>query len=152
MSIKSIRHLAGIAWVFVVVAGLFFVGPTHTAAQPGPPTGHPPCWPPPCGGDELCKWTAWVNRDQPSGQGDYETRADLIKEGQIKCKQPLAAQCRYRSDGALWGSQIANFQSYSAAGPGYRCETITGGWCVNSQTTPKNSCKDSEVRFCCLPE
>jgi len=148
---KSARHLVNIAWVLVVVAGLFLVGPTHTAGQPkGPP--NPPCWPPPCGGDELCKWTAWLNRDQPGGQGDYETRAELVKEGQIKCKQPLAAQCRYADSKKLWGSQISNFQSFSAAGAGYRCETIAGGWCLNSQTTPKNSCKDSEVRFCCLPE
>ena len=81
---------------------------------------------------------------------------DLIKEGRIKCKQPLAVQCRYRpsggSWGVLWGSQIASYQSYSSAGAGYHCQVTTGGWCVNSQTNPKNSCKDSEVRFCCLPE
>jgi hypothetical protein len=149
---KRGQRVASIASVLVVVAGICLIGPAQTVAQPGPPNHGPPCWPPPCGGDVLCTWTPWVNRDLPSGQGDYETRADLIKEGQIKCKQPLAAQCRYRSSGVLWGSQIGNYQSFSAAGAGYRCETITGGWCVNSQTSPKNTCKDSEVRFCCLPE
>lgn len=149
---KSVRHLAGIAWVFVVVAGLFFVGPTHTSAQPGPPSGKPPCWPPPCVPDnyDLCKWSVWLNRDRPSGFGDYETRADLIKEGQLKCAKPLAVQCRYSSTGALWGTQTGNYPPANIAGPGYRCETITGGWCVNSQTVPTNSCKDSEVRFCCV--
>jgi Mucin-2 protein WxxW repeating region len=147
---KRSRRMVGIASVLVVAAGICLIGSAQMAAQPHKPPD-PPCWPPPCGGDELCKWTAWVNRDLPSGQGDYETRADLIKEGQIKCKQPLAAQCRYRG-GVLWGSQIASYQASSSAGPGYRCETIAGGWCVNSQTVPKNTCKDSEVRFCCLPE
>jgi hypothetical protein len=151
---KRGRGVASIASVLVAVAGICLIGPAQTAAQPGPPSGPPPCWPPPCvpGGDILCTWSSWLNRDLPSGQGDYETRADLIKEGQLKCKQPLAVQCRYRSNGTLWGSQIGNYTPTTIAGAGYHCETITGGWCVNSQTKPKNSCKDSEVRFCCLPE
>jgi hypothetical protein len=154
---KRSRRIASIASVLVAVAAICLIGPAQTVAQsgpPGPPSGPPACWPPPCvpSGDELCKWTFWVNRDLPSGQGDYETRADLIKEGQIKCKKPLAAQCRYRPNGAVWGSQTGSYPPSNIAGAGYRCETIAGGWCVNSQTTPKNSCKDSEVRFCCLPE
>jgi len=152
---KSARHAANIAWIFFIVAGISFFEPTHTVAQkgpPGPPSGPPPCWPPPCvpSGDYLCTWSSWLNRDQPSGQGDYETLAELTKEGQLKCKQPLAVQCRYRG-GAAWGAQIGSYPSSNIAGAGYSCETTKGGWCVNSQTTPKNSCKDSEVRFCCVP-
>lgn len=152
---KFARRTANIAWVFVVVLGICLIGPALAAPKgpPGPPSGPPPCWPPPCvpAGDDLCAWSSWLNRDLPSGQGDYETLAELTKEGQLKCKRPLAVQCRYRS-GALWGSQTGSYTPYNIAGAGYRCETTTGGWCVNSQTSPKNACKDSEVRFCCLPE
>jgi Mucin-2 protein WxxW repeating region len=98
-----------------------------------------------------CTWTNWVNRDEPSGKGDYETLVDLQKEGKLKCRRPLAVQCRYRPNGQTWGYQAGTY-TISQGPTGYHCETTKGGWCVNGELKPKGQCKDSEVRFCCLPE
>ena len=145
MKTASLRTLA---YSFAFAGAVLFSGTAAHAQSPAAAICPP-------GQDCPCAWSGWLNRDQPTAKGDYETRADLIKEGKLKCRRPLAVQCRYRPNGAMWGTQIGTGSSYPptvTAGPGYHCETITGGWCVNADTKPKGSCKDSEVRFCCLPE
>ena len=37
--------------------------------------------------------TTFYDRDNPSGVGDYETLADLLKEGKPICKNPFDVLC-----------------------------------------------------------
>jgi hypothetical protein len=70
--------------------------------------------------------TPWLDRDNPSGKGDYEGT-----------KHHLSLSCRLKG----------NQQAVTTGNPqGYHCELPRGGWCVNNQV-PGSSCKDMEVRF-----
>jgi hypothetical protein len=83
-------------------------------------------------------WTSWFDYDNPSGVGDYETRADVIP-GSAVCNgaMPIDIQCRTLS-GVDW----------RAAGEVYTCSPSAGGYCVNSNQ-PDGFCLDYEVRFLC---
>jgi Mucin-2 protein WxxW repeating region len=141
--------LRGFSLLMAAISICFLGQMASVGAQPAAacPPGH----------DCPCTWSNWLDRDDPSGKGDYEDLASLVKEGKLKCRRPLAVQCRYKDDKKVWGSQVASYAGTNSAGAGYHCETQKGGWCVNAETKPKGSeqnptCKDSEVRFCCLPE
>jgi predicted small lipoprotein YifL len=69
--------------------------------------------------------TPWLNRDHPSGVGDYETIKDL-----------LTISCQFTAGGAITeGVPI-----------GYHCSMPDGGWCKNND--PANlSCKDMQVMY-----
>ncbi|HEY6232435.1 MAG TPA: hypothetical protein VIW64_14330 [Pyrinomonadaceae bacterium] len=71
--------------------------------------------------------TPWLNRDLPSGVGDYETTSDLL---QIACRFTASPQ-----------------QAITEGSPlGYHCNIKEGGWCKNN--TPAGlACKDMEVKF-----
>lgn len=81
-------------------------------------------------------WTGWLDRDTPSGSGDYETLADFVKAGQA-CPVPVEVQCRTR-DGRDW----------QAADQSYTCSPEIGGVCRNSDQSG-GRCLDYEVRFRC---
>ncbi|XP_035697514.1 cartilage intermediate layer protein 2-like [Branchiostoma floridae] len=85
-------------------------------------------------------WTAWFDRDNPSGTGDWETLTDLRSEspGQI-CSTPTRIQARVIStgqDAALTGEQFAFY------------DTTKGFVCKNNDQSD-NMCLDYKVRFCC---
>lgn len=103
----------------------------------------------PPGHECPCTWSGWLNRDAPSATGDWEDLTSLVKEGKLKCRRPLAIQCRYRPNGPVWGGQVGSYPPSPTPPAGYSCLTAVGGICKNSKTV---QCKDSEVRFCCLPE
>ena len=86
----------------------------------------------------LCTWTPWLNRDLPSGSGDYESRADFEKAGSA-CKSPQKVECRVR----------ANQKGWKEAGQVYTCDPKVGGVCVNDKQPQGSRCLDYEVRFCC---
>lgn len=87
-------------------------------------------------GEPTGTWTDWLNRDRPSGSGDFETLADFVARGQA-CATPLAVECR-AADGRDW----------SETGQSYTCEQYLGGVCRNSDLT-NGSCLDYQVRFLC---
>ncbi|MCH8081353.1 MAG: hypothetical protein IID52_03080 [Proteobacteria bacterium] len=80
-------------------------------------------------------WTDWLDRDNPSGKGDYETVKDFVAAGIID-PGPLGIQCR-----TLGG------QPWQAAGQVYSCDATVGGVCVNSKQVGGAQCLDYEVRF-----
>ena len=82
-------------------------------------------------------WTGWLDRDDVSGVGDFETLKDFLTAGQVRCKDPVAIQCETLG-GVPW------YQ----AGEVYSCKKEVGGVCVNAQQ-PDGSCQDYHVRFCC---
>lgn len=137
------------AWALLVglAAGLGGLGPIGIASAQAPAC--------PPGQDCPCVWTAWLDRDDPSGVGDFETLPEFIKDGKA-CKRPTAIQCRYKPAGAMWGHQTLPLGP-APTPAGYNCVAAKGGWCTNTQTKPpgsagKPSCRDSEVRFCCAKE
>ncbi len=141
-AVRSISLLLAVAAVCVIGRTM----PAQAQAAACPP-----------GQDCPCTWSNWLDRDDPSGVGDFEDLPALIKEGKLKCRRPLAIQCRYKDDKKVWGSQAGSYPGTNTAGAGYNCQTAKGGWCTNTQTKPpgsqsKPTCRDSEVRVCCLPE
>jgi len=70
--------------------------------------------------------TPWLNRDQPSGVGDYETTRDHLQ-----------IACRFKGGG----------QPITEGAPsGYHCNIKEGGWCKNNDPAGVK-CKDMEVKF-----
>lgn len=47
-----------------------------------------------CDAPKTLQWTPWFDRDNPSGNGDYETLAELIKEGNKICTGPARIDCQ----------------------------------------------------------
>lgn len=82
-------------------------------------------------------WTGWLQRDRPSGQGDYETLQDFAAAGQ-SCPAPAAIECR-TVDGRPW----------QQTGEVYTCRADLGGVCRNADQPRGRQCSDYRVRFCC---
>jgi len=80
-------------------------------------------------------WTPWLNRDLPSGYGDYETRVDF--GALVPCASPVAIQCQTTA-GVDW----------TQTGQVYSCTPAVGGVCVNANQ-PNGACMDYQVRFLC---
>jgi|GEM_PF-4129292 len=85
-----------------------------------------------CDGSE---WTSWLNRDLPTGNGDYETLPDFLSGG-AACANPIAIECRTLSG-----------VDYRQVGQNYTCQPSTGGFCRNAEND--GGCMDYEVRFLC---
>ncbi|KAL7889651.1 hypothetical protein AOLI_G00019090 [Acnodon oligacanthus] len=87
---------------------------------------------------QVC-YSQWFDRDDPSGNGDYETLTDLRKEypGEI-CSQPLTIQAVTMS-GVPAENSGKVIQTY---------DTVVGFACVNAQQK-NGDCLDYKVRFGC---
>lgn len=81
-------------------------------------------------------WTPWLDRDNPSGKGDYETLVDFLQNGQA-CPNPAGIQC-----------QTLNGVDWTQTGEVYSCTAALGGYCINTNQ-PDGSCLDYRVRFLC---
>jgi|GEM_PF-6491544 len=86
---------------------------------------------------DTCRWTPWLNRDNPGGSGDYETLKDFIAQGKA-CAEPEKVECRSR-DG----------RSLRETGEQVTCTKEAGAYCINRQQSGGRRCSDYEVRFCC---
>lgn len=90
-------------------------------------------------GCEGGKYTDWYDRDNPSGEGDYETLNDLRKSHPEKiCPHPSYVDARV----------IATDLPHSSAGQNTH-SSLTGGFWCNNKDNPGTSCLDYKVRFCC---
>ena len=98
-----------------------------------------------CG--QFC-WTDWLNRDAPSGKGDFETLHNFLKQTPPPvCPYPVGIQCRRKDTKA----------DYETTGQKYHCEvhldaqekSVGGGHCVNDEQESGENCDDYEVRFLC---
>ena len=91
-------------------------------------------------------WTGWLNRDSPSGNGDFETLSDFIKERPTQiCQTPTAIEARLRGSTTTFTPSAGAVQKFRAFSP------ATGLVCYNTDQTTK-SCSDYEVRFLCAPQ
>jgi microsomal dipeptidase-like Zn-dependent dipeptidase len=80
-------------------------------------------------------WTGWLNRDGPSGSGDWETVSEFITAGQV-CSNPIGVEC-----------QTTSGVSSTQSGEVYTCD-LGGGVCRNADQ-PDAWCHDYRVRFLC---
>merc|ERR1712130_860200 len=83
------------------------------------------------------KWSAWDDRDNPSGTGDWELLSDRHDFPSL-CETPMAAQARIISTGSMVTDQHVTFG-------------LNGLSCKNSDQ-PHGNCYDYEVRVCCKPD
>lgn len=81
-------------------------------------------------------WTGWLDRDNASGSGDWETLNLLAADG-LTCSNPVGIQCQTTS-GVDWTS----------AGEVYTCSVSSGGICRNADQSD-GYCQDYRVRFLC---
>ncbi|XP_078095332.1 uncharacterized protein LOC144510017 isoform X4 [Mustelus asterias] len=83
-----------------------------------------------------CK-TLWFDRDDPSGNGDYEDLVNLQKQypGQI-CRNPISCEVETTSEVPDSGDNIPE------------CSVSTGFACVNAEQED-GSCEDYKIRFSC---
>jgi hypothetical protein len=83
-------------------------------------------------------YSAWIDRDDPSGTGDGEALSILRESPFGVCDQPIGAECRRKSDGKDW----------TLLGEKVSCTASGGSICTNNQQ-PDGSCFDYEVRMVC---
>jgi hypothetical protein len=86
--------------------------------------------------DIITPWTIWLDRDNPSGSGDWENRSGF---GSDVCSNPTAIQARRKSDGLEANETGETFLFYNAN---------NGFACLNADQ-PDTWCFDYEVRFLC---
>lgn len=101
------------------------------------------CKPPTvCQGDRCVMgppmWTAWFDRDDPTGNGDGEHLSALIMEGAAVCAHPLDVRCRRKSD------QV----DHRMTGEVVTCTPSAGSICLNADQSDL-MCDDYEVQFLC---
>jgi hypothetical protein len=82
-------------------------------------------------------WTPWIDRDDPTGNGDGEHLGAMMQEGYPVCANPTAVDCRRIVDGIDW-TQTGEVGSCTTA----------GFVCLNADQ-PDQQCDDYEVRFYC---
>uniref|UniRef100_A0AAV2KGN4 WxxW domain-containing protein n=1 Tax=Knipowitschia caucasica TaxID=637954 RepID=A0AAV2KGN4_KNICA len=86
-------------------------------------------------------WTKWLDRDDPSGEGDFETLADLLEESPDDvCPEPVDVEAL-----TLAGKTPA------VAGDTVVMNVNEGFYCKNKDQKDKK-CNDYKVRFSCPPE
>lgn len=83
-------------------------------------------------------WSAWYDRDRPSGAGDYELYKDLVDGGQL-CSNPLAIECQTANGDTDWRD----------SGVVYHCDLARGGYCVNREQPAGGICENFRVRYLC---
>ena len=99
---------------------------------------------------DLCKWTDWQDRDNPSGRCDCE-------EAPKRCKV-VKYQIQLTSGGTIWTDindpSIPNVftnnlvQCFNRDQPG--CPVNSNGF-PTVCPLPKECCRDYRVKFCCAP-
>ena len=83
---------------------------------------------------QFASWTQWYDRDNPSGNGDYENRS--LQAG--VCASPSGVECRTVSGLALWQT-----------GEVVTCSANAGLICVNANQPDGDCDYDYKVRFLC---
>lgn len=84
------------------------------------------------------EWTAWLDRDQPDGTGDWENLHAF--EPNQACQNPSAVRAK-----DLWTYTSAVGQSSDMV----THLDLTGFYCINDEQTNGLGCSDFAVSFCC---
>ena len=95
---KNFWQIARHVWLLAAMGGVCVIGSAQTARAQAAA-----CAP---GQECPCTWSLWVDRDDPSGVGDFEDLVSLYKEKKISCQRPTAIQCRVKGTTTNWGWQV----------------------------------------------
>lgn len=92
-------------------------------------------------------WTGWLDRDNPSGVGDYEDINSFGPENICYGESPIKVDCRRKSDLISWNQ----------TGQVVHNTLANGCWCKNEEQVGYGNlsytiCDDYEVRFLCEEE
>ncbi|MCP5016989.1 MAG: hypothetical protein GY938_17235 [Ketobacter sp.] len=82
------------------------------------------------------EWTDWMDRDNPSGTGDWELLSDFINEGYDVCPKPTQIEVR----------ALDNTPAMNTGDTFWKFDL--GGFACRNQDNKKPCC-DYKVRFCC---
>ncbi|XP_023932465.1 cartilage intermediate layer protein 2 isoform X2 [Lingula anatina] len=94
---------------------------------------------------QALRWSAWFDRDNPSGSGDWETLADQNKIRAVcPLSSPIAAECRVRGSSAIFTMTSGSAPNVLA----HRCSPSVGLVCKNSDQRG-SMCSDYEIRYLC---
>ncbi|XP_078491895.1 cartilage intermediate layer protein 2-like [Ciona intestinalis] len=91
---------------------------------------------------QVCgsQWTIWLDRDDPGGHGDDESRALLLHEyPHIMCAQPVAIEAR-----------LVDGRPATMSGNNVTMSPEAGLVCRNDIQPHGIRCHDFQVRFLCL--
>ena len=94
---------------------------------------------PNCFVTQICgkyKWTGWMDRDNPSGTGDWETVSDAVSMG--GCPNPIWVECKTTTGLDWW--QTHEVIQFSTSG---------GCICKNSDQPDKTCNYDYKIRELC---
>ena len=95
---------------------------------------------PPLPGCSSGQWSEFFNRDNPLGNGDFETLQDINYEYPGRaCSNPIAVDAR----------EASNQRDYQTSGQVVEINPIVGFICENRQQPPGQTCLNYQVRFCC---
>ena len=83
------------------------------------------------------EWTEWLNRDGPSGSGDFEGLRAHLENGDA-CPEPADIECR-----------TVTGEGWTTAQQSMACQRSSGAVCRNADQTDGRRCLDYEVRFLC---
>ncbi|XP_033636832.1 mucin-5AC-like [Asterias rubens] len=88
----------------------------------------------------CARWTSWLNRDYPSGSGDWE---HVATTGHNPCssKEPIDVQCRVRGTNQNWSDAGQEIKT--------KCTPSEGFVCLNADQPRGSSCLNYELRFLC---
>eukprot|EP00118_Oscarella_pearsei_P015185 m.135245 g.135245 ORF g.135245 m.135245 type:complete len:495 (+) comp38158_c0_seq1:107-1591(+) len=87
---------------------------------------------------KVC-WSDWLDRDDPTGTGDFETLGSFLRERKPICQRPLDIRCRAKStrkDARTTGEYVV-------------CNKSVGFSCQNSRQYDGRCNFDYEVSFLC---
>lgn len=90
-------------------------------------------------------WTDWLDRDNPSGHGDYEGYSHFTTAPCNSGYKPVGADCRVRGSKKAW--YLANkviSDDKDCNSKGFECVNINQGC-----SAYKICCPDYEIRFLC---
>merc|ERR1711892_529326 len=82
--------------------------------------------------DDAYEWTEFLDRDDPTGDGDFESIADYPR-GSV-CDNPTSIQSQPRTSGSTAVTHI---------------DLAYGFYCANDEQSNGEGCADFEVRYCC---
>jgi hypothetical protein len=95
---------------------------------------------PDCFVTQICgpyRWTNWINRDGPGGNGDWETVSGAVGLG--GCPNPIYLECQTTGGIAWWRT-----------GEVVRFSTSGGCICVGTDNPPLNRCINNyQIRMLC---
>merc|ERR1712215_81525 len=106
----------------------------------------------------TCKWTSWVDRDDPTGKGDYEFDPNQKKCKVEKYEVSLVSGGPVYTNVADVPTNVLSYSPSSSVGPQVYCVSTNQPGCKVGQSPPIEGwkvgpsppcCLDYKARFCC---